>query len=296
MTVRCWGIYRELAHSPGRETDDAEILRAVARELGRHGLTAELKSPDELPETNDARGVAPFLFVMCERVPLVARLAAWERQGIRIVNRPQGIRNTDRERTITLFERHGVPYPSSVLVPSRSLTPSARVGFPCWVKRGDVHATESGDVTCVAEPEALSATLQQFASRDIDRVVLQEHVPGDLIKFYGVGAAGPQPEGAAAVWFEWFYHRDQKLSRYPFEAEALRATVFGAAAALGLEVFGGDAIVTPAGSIVVIDLNAWPSFALYRHVAAEKIAAHLTRQFRLPIPDPHLSAEPQWPR
>ena len=32
MTAKpqCWGIYRELAHSPGRETDDAEILRATA--------------------------------------------------------------------------------------------------------------------------------------------------------------------------------------------------------------------------------------------------------------------------
>jgi hypothetical protein len=295
MTARCWGIYRELAHSPGRETDDAEILRAVARELGRQGFSVELKSPDELPEANDARGVAPFLFVMCERVPLVARLAAWERQGIRIVNRPQGIRNTDRERTIALFERHGVPYPSSVLVSTASLRP-ARVGFPCWVKRGDVHATEPGDVTYVAQPDALSATLQRFVSRDIDRAVLQEHVPGDLIKFYGVGAAGPQPERAGAVWFEWFYHRDQKLSRYPFEAAALRTTVFGAAGALGLEVFGGDAIVTPAGAIVVIDLNAWPSFALYRNIAAEKIAAHLTQQFRLPIADSRLSAEPQWPR
>ena len=29
---QCWGIYRELAHSPGRETDDAEILRATAAE------------------------------------------------------------------------------------------------------------------------------------------------------------------------------------------------------------------------------------------------------------------------
>jgi hypothetical protein len=46
--ARCWGVYRELAHSPGRETDDAEILRATARELEARGFDVELKSPDEL--------------------------------------------------------------------------------------------------------------------------------------------------------------------------------------------------------------------------------------------------------
>jgi hypothetical protein len=289
VSGRCWGIYRELAHSPGRETDDAEILRAVARELQTHGFSVELKSPDELPETPDGRGVAPYLFVMCERVPLVARLASWERQGVCIINRPEGIRNTDRERTITLFARHGVPFPASVLAPTGSPAAAEEFPFPCWIKRGDVHATEPGDVAFVAQPDALAAALTKFASRGIERVVIQEHVPGDLIKFYGVGRA----EGS---WFEWFYHRDQTLSRHAFEPSALRAAVFRAASALGLEVFGGDAIVTPSGAIVLIDLNAWPSFALYREIAAQKIAAHLMRQFQPAPLESRFSTEPQWPR
>jgi hypothetical protein len=52
-----------------------------------------------------------------------------------------------------------------------------------------------------------------------------------------------------------------------------------AAAALGLDVYGGDAIVSAAGAISIIDLNAWPSFALYRPVAASRIAALLTARF-----------------
>ena len=63
---RCWGVYRELAHSPGRETDDAEILRATARELSALGFDVELKSPDDLD--GDA---PPNVFVMCERIPVV---------------------------------------------------------------------------------------------------------------------------------------------------------------------------------------------------------------------------------
>ena len=37
-----------------------------------------------------------------------------------------------------------------------------------------------------------------------------------------------------------------------------------AAAALGLEIFGGDAIIKADGEPMIIDLNAWPSYALYR--------------------------------
>jgi glutathione synthase/RimK-type ligase-like ATP-grasp enzyme len=52
-----------------------------------------------------------------------------------------------------------------------------------------------------------------------------------------------------------------------------------AAAALGLEVYGGDAIATQDGRAVLLDLNAWPSFALFREEAAERIAEHLARRF-----------------
>jgi len=114
-------------------------------------------------------------------------------------------------------------------------------------------------------------------ARGIARAVLQEHVPGDLIKFYGVRGA---QENASLEWFEWFYHRDQRLSRHPFEVSELRKAVARAAGALGLDVFGGDAIATPTGRIVLIDLNAWPSFALYRMEAAERIAAFLAARFR----------------
>jgi hypothetical protein len=38
-------------------------------------------------------------------------------------------------------------------------------------------------------------------------------------------------------------------------------------------------IATASGGIVLLDLNAWPSFALYREEAAERIAEHLARRF-----------------
>ena len=44
----CWGIFREEAHSPGRESDDTEILRLTAKGLEAKGFQVDLKTPDEL--------------------------------------------------------------------------------------------------------------------------------------------------------------------------------------------------------------------------------------------------------
>jgi hypothetical protein len=274
---RCWGIYREPAHSPGRESDDAEILRATARRLAERGFDVELKSPEELPQTDDAAGIPPFLFVMCMRDAVVRRLAAWERQGIWIVNRPEAIRNTDRHRTIARIFGDGIPFPESVVVSTAVSAGESTISFPCWVKRGDFHSTQADDVSFAPGPQELAGRLSALASRGIDRAIVQKHVPGDLIKFYGV--VGTEGNWSALSWFQWFYHRDQKLANHPFDADALKTAVSSAAAALGLEVFGGDAIATADGQTLLIDLNAWPSFALYRETAAEKIAAHLAHRF-----------------
>ena len=91
---------------------------------------------------------------------------------------------------------------------------------------------------------------------------------------------GVEGAGAPLSWFQWFYHRDQKLAGHAFDPERLRALVGRGAGALGLEVFGGDAIVGPSGEPVLIDLNAWPSFALFRPVAAAAIAQCLAARFR----------------
>src|SRR5213078_4000923 len=75
----CWGIYRELAHSPGRETDDAEILRATARRLEGKGFRVSLRTAEEIAAT--AEDPPPFLFVMCERLEILRRLESWAERG-----------------------------------------------------------------------------------------------------------------------------------------------------------------------------------------------------------------------
>ena len=121
--------------------------------------------------------------------------------------------------------------------------------------------------------------LASFARRGIAEVVVQAHVPGDLIKFYGVlGAGGEQP------WFHSFYHRDQILAGHAFRPQRLQNAAFAAASAVSLAVFGGDAIVGPDGVPLVIDINAWPSFARCRAEAAAAIARYLAHVFSRPLP------------
>ncbi|MDQ6891603.1 MAG: hypothetical protein M3167_02865 [Acidobacteriota bacterium] len=281
-----WGVYRELAHSPGRETDDALILRVAAECLEAQGFRVLLKSSDEIVEAA-ASGAPPpaSLFVMCERPEVLEALARWEERGVCQVNTTEAILNTYRNRTLVRFERAGIPFPRSVLADTSGERPRAPSGSAdlsgLWIKRGDVHNTQPGDVRRAGSTQEALETLGALAARGVRRAVLQEHAEGDLVKFYGVGVL-PAGSGLPAPlpWFEWFYHRDQELRRYPFDAGRLSEAAARAAAALELEVFGGDAIVGPDGRVVLIDLNAWPSFALYRQAAGLRIASHLAARFR----------------
>ncbi len=221
---------------------------------------------------------------MCERIQALALLEPLETKGIPHVNPLGAVLNTYRDRMIPLLAASGVSIPRSQVVSSNSSGsghPPPQLGadsFPIWIKRADVHNTQSGDVELVPSPEELRVALTALHDRGISHVVLQQHVPGDLIKFYGIGR--PRTGHQEDAWFRWFYHRDQELTRYPFSEDALQTITQQAAAAIGLEVYGGDAIITPAGEIVLIDINAWPSFALFREEAASRIAAWLLHRVK----------------
>ncbi len=268
---RLLGVFRERAHSPGRECDDAEILRLTGKELEAKGFAVALKSPDELagPLERHPDGV----FLMCERVSALDLLAAWEASGIAHVNSPRAVLNTYRDRMVEQFREANVPFIESRLV-STEATPGAHTG-PVWVKRADVHNTQEGDVVFADSPDGLARALAGLAARGMARAVLQPHVDGDLVKFYGVGRSARRAEPG---WFRWFYHKDQTVAGHRLDPGRLATLAHAAATALGLEIYGGDAIATPDG-LTLLDLNAWPSFALYRDEAAPIIASYLVRRF-----------------
>lgn len=267
----CLGVFREEAHSPGRESDDTEILRLTGKHLEARGFPVVMSSPEDVGGLEVRPGA---VFFMCERLEMLALLGEWEKAGIPHVNSPAAVLNTYRDRMITRFEQAKVP-----IVPSRIVATGEADGIasaPVWVKRGDVHNTQDGDVVFAASVEAATETLHRLAARGIRQAVIQPHVEGDLIKFYGVGGG---PAAREPGWFRWFYHKGQQLAHHPFDPRRLARVARSAARALGLEVYGGDAIATGSGALLLLDLNAWPSFALYRDEAAERIAAHLALRF-----------------
>jgi hypothetical protein len=269
----CWGIFRESTHSPGRESDDTEILGLTGKHLEAKGFQVKLRTADEVNEIDDDR--PRFVVLMCERVDVLGRLRALEVSGVPHVNHPRAVHNTYRDRRIAVLEEANVPFIRSHLV-STAERP-APGPLPVWVKRGDVHNTQEGDVVFASTGAAVESALQGLAERGIPRAVIQPHVSGDLVKFYGIGAGGgPHRE---PPWFRWFYHKDQHLAGHALDPRRLARLVRKAAAALGLEVYGGDAIATATGELVLLDVNAWPSFALYRDEASAAIASYLALRF-----------------
>ena len=264
-----WGVFREHEHSPGRESDDAEILRLTAKHLEARGFPVALKTADEVMSTGLSlpRGV----FLMCERPHVLQHLQTLQARGIPHVNSPHAVLNTYRECMVEQLREANVHFVRSDVVTTAG--PHRVVSFPVWLKRGDVHYMQEGDVVLAETPEVLGEALAALASRAIPRAIVQPHVEGDLVKFYGIGNSRG-PDGGPR-WYRWFYHRDQRVAGYGFDQAVLAHLIRRAATALGLEVYGGDAIVTPANDVILLDVNAWPSFALYREEAAERIAAHV---------------------
>src|SRR5207244_2297851 len=165
--------------SPGRESDDAEILRLTGKHLEARGLQVILKTPDDVNGVDDAR--PRFVFLMCERVEVLGKLRALEASGVPHVNTPQAVLNTYRERMLEAFAEANVPFVESRVVSTRDRrVEGAR---PVWVKRADVHNTRDGDVVFASTADAVRQALKALAARGIPRAVLQPHVDGDLVKF-----------------------------------------------------------------------------------------------------------------
>lgn len=259
------GISRERVYSPGRVVDDAAILAAVAASLRAGGEQVDLidgdaaEWPSPSPDT--------IVFTMAQGPRALELSADWRRRGLRIVNDAQAIANCHRHRTVALLQPAQVGFPETELIDlerSEAPAPEWRRSSGAWVKRGDVHATEADDVVFARTGEEIGRALQRLAARGVGRAALQRHIEGTVFKFYGVG--------------ERFFHYVLPPSAAPLPADLATRfanTAARAARALGVEVFGGDCVITADATLHVIDLNDWPSFRACRSAAAAAIAEHL---------------------
>ena len=264
---RLLGLYREKQYSPGRhQSNDVQLLDQIAHRLRERDFTVDLLTLDE---ANSHRSDAAIVFSMCQGRASLENLAEWEREGVRIINSPQSALNTHRDRLPALMVAAGVSFPQTQLVDTKESPdlPALDLNGGIWLKRGDVHASVTADVQWIDSHERLEAGLADFANRGIDRAAVQAHRAGDEIKFYGVTGGG---------FFHWFYSGAAR--KYPFSFTELESLANQAATAAGLDIFGGDVIVSASGELTLIDLNDWPSFAPCRERASYAIADFITKR------------------
>lgn len=273
--IKIAGIMRAGAYSPNHIGNDAAIFNAVADQLRRRGCEVEIFSEEQF------RTITPnqrIIVDMCRERDSIEKLQKLEEEGRLVINSGFGIENCTRERMTLIMMGNSIPTPDSLIVNTNEkiISDLENKGITsCWIKRGDYHSMHKEDVTYCRHPEEAQEVLHEFFYRGIKRAVINRHLQGDLIKFYGVLG---QP------FFFWFYPFDDHHSKYgyeevngaskniPFNIEYLKEMCNRAAEIFDVKIYGGDCIVDPDGSIRIIDFNDWPSFAPCRKEAAPYIS------------------------
>ena len=260
------GVFRERRFSPKRVREDAAILGLTAERIRRKGFLVQLLQPREMIEA------APpaFTFAMCEGPRYLRVLERWEALGFPVFNHPVATRNCHRWRMLPLVAGAGVRVPRFLLLEtSQEVREPFDYGKGVWIKRWDVQSTRKADVRIFYSRSSLKKAVGELRSRSVKMAVLQQHIPGDLIKFYGIRGTG---------WYHCLRIPQGEAKGYPFSPEEIHRTGEKAAGKLGLDIYGADLMLTEEGHYL-IDINSWPSFAACREVAAEQIASFLVGQY-----------------
>jgi NDP-sugar pyrophosphorylase family protein len=268
-------IRRGNQYSPNRIGNDAAIFNLTIDYLRKKNCEVTAYSEQEF---QDAPLVAaPIIFNMARDTRTISKLQELEAEGRKVINSGYGISNCTRVKMTRLLLDNQIPYPNSLIVSTDEPLPESALtlGNFCWVKRGDSHAIHYEDVTYARNGKDAENILNEFALRGISSAVLNEHLKGDLIKFYGVRNTD---------FFYWFYPNDLNHSKFgleaingkaagiPFDLQYLREICTKTAEILSIHIYGGDCVITPSGNIFIIDFNDWPSFAPCRSDAAHYIA------------------------
>lgn len=273
--IKIAGVKRNTKYSPNHIGNDGKIFNLVVDNLRDMGYEVEEFTESEFVlDKVDSKNI----FSMARDRTTIAALKKAENKGAIIINSGYGIENCARENMTKLMIQHKIPHPRSIIVnvdedPTEKLEKMNAPAY--WIKRGDSHAIHREDVTYARNATEVVSILQEFGLRGIPNAVINEHLVGDLVKFYGV---------AGTDFFYWFYPFDLSHSKFGLEAingeahefkfsvEELKKACDKAGEVLNVEVYGGDCVVAEDGSFKIIDFNDWPSFAPCRDVAAPKIA------------------------
>jgi len=270
------GIKRRHQFSPNHVNNDQAIFNCTVAQLRQMGYQVNEYEEDELIEKTL---VERNVFSMARDPRILEKLRQCEMAGGVVVNSAQGVENCFRNNMTRILNEKKISTPENVIMDTVKPDPAVFTALgPCWVKRGDFHAIHREDVAFARTAAAGCNILAEYARRGITAVTISKHIPGDLMKFYGVRGTD--------FFFHFYpeeYHHSKfghevingKLHHYVLDEERLRALAFETADILDVDIFGGDVIVTAKGEMFLIDMNDWPSFAPCREDAALPIARRI---------------------
>ena len=270
------GIVRGNCYSPNHVGNDAAVFNETIRHLELAGYEVTTYTEEDVL---NREVLEPVIFTMARSKEVVEKLKEYENRGAVVVNSGYGISNCTREQMTRLLVDNNIPHPRSIITPTKDHHIAQRLKEEgvdnCWIKRGDFHAIHREDVTYVRHIGEAEGILSEYALRGIPNAVINEHLVGDLVKFYGV---------AGSDFFYWFYPFNMNHSKFgheqingkatgiAFSVEDMHAICERSAQVLKVKIYGGDCIISPEGEIRIIDFNDWPSFAPCRDQAAPHIA------------------------
>jgi hypothetical protein len=259
-------IRRDDRFSPNSVEKDRAILQAVCNRLP---YDISMIDEGELSIDDEAD-----VYLSMARLPeTLTLLKGKEDEGAVVVNSAYGVETCGRRNLDNIMRDNHIPVPPS----------EGNYGY--WLKRGDAAAQSKSDVVYCKDRATLAEKEADFVVRGITNWIVQAHVPGDLVKFYAVKGG----------FFKYFYPSDDGESKfgdeklngdachYAFDEKLLKTTADKVAQITGIDVYGGDAIITEDGDFYIIDFNDWPSFSRCRDIAADVIAKVTTKKNSLNI-------------
>jgi len=261
------GIYRNPKFSNNAIEVDRLILEQSIEQLRAQcaqEIEVEMVEESEVPASG---GAYDLVFTMAQAEET---LAAIEKNfgSSPVWNSSAAIRNCYRKTMSRILTGLNLGYAPYQILSTSAQAPRFDPAGSYWLKRSDFHAISDEDVTLAESQTELEDKLGRFRARGVTEVILQRHIHGDIYKFYGV----------RGKFFRAIKVRDFLQSTATPELTGLERDSFAAAEALGLQIFGGDAILDTAGRFHFIDLNDWPSFRICRDEAARAVGS-LARDF-----------------
>jgi conserved domain protein len=270
-------IQRALCYSPNSEEKDLAVLQEVGSLLEDATIISEDDFVNRFSTYNqsvsselvDSANVYCQIISMARSTKALECLEQLEQSGIQVLNPSAGVWACQRSNIDKVMRENHLPFPPD----------EGNDGY--WVKRADASAQSKEDVCFCQDWTEVENVKSAFMQRGIINIVIQAHVKGDVVKFYGVEDTD---------FFRYYYsgddtetkfgdeERNGKPQYYPFSSSNLQADAEKLACLLQTPIYGGDAIVREDGSYVIIDFNDFPSFSRCREEAAKAIVGRMKQK------------------